>query len=62
MSNKIVSSAKSLIVPIIFLTMSLIKIKKSNGPKIEPCGTPALILCQVEVQLFKHTLCCLVSR
>ena len=23
------------------LTMSLIKIRKSSGPRIEPCGTPA---------------------
>ena len=41
MSNKIVSSAESVIVPLIFLIMSLIKIKKSNGPKMDHCGTPA---------------------
>ena len=43
MSNKIVSSAKSVIVLLIFLItcMSLIKIKKSNGPKMDHCGTPA---------------------
>ena len=27
---------------------SLIKMRKSNGPKIEPCGTPASIVAQSE--------------
>ena len=38
---KLVSSANRRIEPPICLTMSLIKIRKSKGPRIDPCGTPA---------------------
>ena len=63
MSNKIVASANGRMLPLIFyLTMSLIKIRKSNGPKIDPCGTPAFILCHVDVQFCRQTLCCLFSK
>ena len=46
---KLVSSANSLIEELIFSTISFIYIKKSKGPSIEPCGTPALIYAQEEV-------------
>ena len=49
MSNKIVSLANSLILILISLIMSLIKIKDRNGPKMDPCGTLALILCHVDL-------------
>ena len=50
MSNKMASSASRRMLPIICLSMSLIKIRNINGPKIDPCGTPAFILCHVDVQ------------
>ena len=46
---KLVSSAKRRMEPPICLTMSLIKIRKSKGPRIDPC-----------VPAFEHhNLCCL---
>jgi len=36
----LVSSAKRRILDPMSETMSLIKMRKSNGPKIDPCGTP----------------------
>ena len=41
MTYKLVSLAKRRIEESLFLTISLIKIRKSRGPSIEPCGTPA---------------------
>ena len=38
-----VSSAKSLIVEEIFSNKSLMYTKKNRRPKMDPCGTPALI-------------------
>ena len=43
-----VSSAKSFIIDDKFLLRSLIYIKKKRGPKMEPCGTPAIIGNHVE--------------
>ena len=62
MSNKIASSANRRMFPLIFLTMSLIKRRNINGPKIDPCGTPAFVLYYVDVQFHRQTLCCLLSR
>ena len=41
MIYKLVSSAKRRIEEFMFLTISFIKMRKSRGPSIEPCGTPA---------------------
>ena len=39
------------------LTISLIKIRKSSGPRIEPCGTPAKIEAQSGIIPYMTTLC-----
>ena len=41
MIYKLVSSAKRRIEEFMFLTILFIKMRKSRGPSIEPCGTPA---------------------
>ena len=33
----------------VLLTISLIKIRKSSGPRIEPCGTPAKVETQSDI-------------
>ena len=38
---RLVSQANSLIFELMSLTKSLINIRNSRGPSIEPCGTPA---------------------
>ena len=38
------------------LDKSLIKVKNNKGPKIEPCGTPALNVAVLETCPFKTTL------
>ena len=38
------------------LTVSLIKIRNSSGPRIEPCGTPAKIDAQSDIIPFMTTL------
>ena len=43
-------------------TMSLIYRRKSNGPKIEPCGTPARMNTQSEVPPGRTTRCFLLER
>ena len=42
-------------------TMSLIYRRKSNGPKIEPCGTPARMNTQSEVPPGRTTRCFLLE-
>ena len=54
---KFVSSANSLIEQPIFLTISFIYIKNNKGPKIEPCGTPALTGAQSDEAPFNTTRC-----
>ena len=51
------SSAKSLIEEWIFSTISLMYIKKSRGPSIEPWGTPAFMEVQpyVFIPVFQAT-------
>ena len=39
--KRLVSSAKSLMLDPISLTMSFIYSRNNRGPRIEPCGTPA---------------------
>ena len=41
---------------------SLIEIKKIKSPKIEPCGTPAVISIQLELWPLNTTLCFLLLR
>ena len=48
MENKEVSSANNLISQFKLSSKSLMQMRKSNGPKIEPCGTPARIGAQSE--------------
>ena len=59
---KEVSSAKSLILHPTSVTMSFIKIKKRRGPKIDSCGTPALIEFQSDVAPGMTTRCFLSER
>ena len=55
MIYKLVSSAKSLIEELMSSTMSLVYKKKSRGPRIEPCGTPAFTEVQEELAPGKTT-------
>ena len=48
MGKNEVLSAKHLTRPFNPSAKSLIQIKKRSEPRIEPCGTPALIPCQSE--------------
>ena len=41
---------------------SFIPSKKKRGPKIDPCGTPQVIVFCVELLLFIVTNCCLFGR
>ena len=53
-ANKILASSAKIIgaeVSFIILVTSFIYKRKSRGPKIEPCGTPSLILAQFETLL-----------
>ena len=43
-------------------TRSFMYIKNSNGPSIEPCGTPASTLVHVEAFPFKTALCFLFLK
>ena len=43
MMKRLVSSANSRMFEPMSVTMSLIYNKKSSGPKLDPCGTPAVI-------------------
>ena len=56
------SSAKSLVIDEKFLLRSLIYIKKKRGPKMEPCGTPAIIGNHVEDWPLSNTLWYLLLR
>ena len=58
----LVSSAKSLMFDPIFFTISFIYNRKSKGPKIDPCGTPANIKFQVEDAPGRTTFCLLFER
>jgi hypothetical protein len=49
--NKLVSSANSFIDEWISVTMSFINIIKNRGPRIDPWGTPALIVRHLECAL-----------
>lgn len=42
--------------------MGFITILKSNGPRMEPCGTPEVTLAGLEVVPSSTTLCCLPER
>ena len=57
-----VSSASSLAVDEMPLVRVLMYIKKSKGPQIEPCGTPASTGVHAEVWTFSTTLWSLLFR
>ena len=59
---RLVSSANSRMLEHISVTMSLIYNKKSRGPKIGPCGTPARMRAQSEEVLGRTTRCFLSER
>ena len=42
--------------------MSLTNIVKSRGPNTEPCGTPLVIILQLDWILLSTTHCCLPTR
>ena len=58
----LVSSAKSLVTDEISVVMSLINIKNKTGPRTEPCGTPALIGTELDIDPFITTACFLLPR
>ena len=57
-----VSSAKSLGVLLTDEGKSLIYSKNSNGPRIDPCGTPELLVNKVEVFSLIYTYCFLCKN
>ena len=57
-----VSSAKSFTLDSRLSDKSSIYIKKSNGTRTEPWGTPALIVSHWDSCLFRTTLCCLSNK
>ena len=57
MIYKLVSSAKRRIEEFMFLTISLIKIRKRRGPSIEPCGTPIYIDAHLDKTPLRMTHC-----
>ena len=46
----------------IFFTISFIYNRKSKGPKIDPCGTPANMKFQVEDAPWRTSFCLLFER
>lgn len=59
---KDVSSANSLTLDNKLLDKSLIEIRKNNRPNMNPCGTPALTLAQVDTWLLRRTFCFLLPK
>ena len=57
-----VSSAKTLTFDIKLFGRSFMYVKNRNGPKIDLCSTPALIISQWEFWLLSKTLWYLLSR
>ena len=57
-----ISSAKSLTFDIKLFGRSFMYVKNRNGPKIDPCSTPALISSQWEFWPLSKTLWYLLSR
>ena len=53
----LVSSAKKRIVDLILFTMSFKAMKNKGGPNIEPLGTPATMLTQLDAPSCKTILC-----
>ena len=62
MIKRLVSSANKRIQEPISFTISFIKTRKSNGPSIEPCGTPANIFDQSELTPGRITRCLLSNK
>jgi hypothetical protein len=63
-----VSSANSLPMPVILSATSFIKIRKSNGPKTDPWGTPAfnspvldIAMCYLTLSIFHYLLCICIN-
>jgi hypothetical protein len=62
-SINVVSSAKSFVTrSLITKARSLMKIKKNNGPKTEPCGTPSKIFNRSDKQFLILTFCFLFLK
>jgi hypothetical protein len=55
-------SAKSLIGQFTSSTISLINMRNNKGPKMDPCGTPALTVFQDDSFPFVTTLCFLLVK
>ena len=60
--NKDVSSANSLTLDDKLSGRPLIQIRNNNGPKVDPCGTPAFTLPQAETWPLSTTLCFLLLK
>ena len=56
MENNDVSSANSFTVDVMSTDRSLMYIKKKNGPKMDPCSTPAFTGNHSDVWPFRTTL------
>ena len=62
MIYKLVSSAKRRIEEFMFLTISFIKMRKSRGPSIEPCGSPAYTDAHLDKVPLRMTHCSRFGR
>ena len=60
--KRLVSSANRRICESISSTMSLIYTKNNKGPRMDPCGTPALICAQSDEAPGNTTRCRLSER
>ena len=56
------SSANKIVKKLRLRGISLIKIKKSKGPKILPCGTPIFMVACLELVSLMATNYCLLDR
>jgi hypothetical protein len=62
MSMREVSSANKWMSLSMFVVISLMKIKKSSGPRMDPWGTPAVVFFHVDDWPFITTLIFLFDR
>ena len=61
--KRLVSSANKIVDKLLVeLLRSLMYIKNSNGPRIDPCGTPQVIIFSVDLMLLYLTICFLLER
>ena len=57
-----VSSAKSRAKPVNSSDISLIEIRKSRGPRTDPCGAPAFMVCCFEKVSLRKTFWLLLNK